>query len=168
MQMSKTGDMKKILLILSFLVLLPFTISRPQSNELKKITFLPSWVPQAQFAGYYMAKEKGIYAKHGLDVNIIPGGVDHDVLTALQNGETDFGIMFLYTGVMDRANGAKIVNIGQIFQRSGIMFVAKKSSGIKTLNDFNGKKIGIWRTVDKELTTGFLREHNINAEIIRV
>jgi NitT/TauT family transport system substrate-binding protein len=158
--------MKNMVLILGFLVLLPLVMASPQNKELKKVTFLPSWVPQQQFAGYYMAKEKGIYAKYGLDVTIIPGGYRHDVVTSLKKGEIDFGIMFLYTGVMERANGAKIVNIGQIFQRSSIMFIAKKSSGIKTLKDFNGKRIGIWRTIAKELTTGFLKNHNINAEIV--
>jgi NitT/TauT family transport system substrate-binding protein len=164
--MPKLGNMKSQFLLLGFLVLIPLDMSRPQSKELKKITFLPSWVPQQQFAGYYMAKEKGIYEKYGLDVTIMTGGYAHDVTTSLKSGETDFGIMFLYTGVMERAKGTKLVNIGQIFQRSGIMFIAKKKSGIKTLKDFNGKKIGIWRTSATELTTGFLRKHNINAEIV--
>jgi NitT/TauT family transport system substrate-binding protein len=152
--------------MMGLLLIIPLTISHPQDSGLKKITFLPSWVPQQQFAGYYMAKEKGIYKKYGLDVNILTGGYLHDVTTSLKNGEADFGIMFLYTGVMDRAEGIKIVNIGQIFQRSSIMFVAKKKSGIKTLADFKGKRIGIWRTIARELTTGFLKKHNINAEII--
>jgi NitT/TauT family transport system substrate-binding protein len=113
-----------------------------------------------------MAKEKGIYKKYGLDVTIMSGGFTHDVNTSLEKGEADFGIMFLYTGVLNRAKGLKLVNIGQIFQRSGIMFVTKKKSGIKTLADFNGKRIGIWRTVARELTIGFIKQHNINAEII--
>ncbi|MCX6149598.1 MAG: ABC transporter substrate-binding protein [Ignavibacteriales bacterium] len=145
---------------------MPLVISHTQNKELKKITFLPSWFPQQQFAGYYMAKEKGIYEKYGLDVTIMNGGIEHDVATSLKSGEVDFGIMFLYTGVMERAKGTKLVNIGQIFQQSSIMFVAKKKSGIKTLKDFNGKKIGLWRSTARELTTGFLKKHNINAQII--
>jgi NitT/TauT family transport system substrate-binding protein len=158
--------MKIKLLILCLLTIYPAFIIQPQDKDLKKVILLPSWVPQQQFAGYYMAKAEGIYKKYGLDVTIMDGGITHDVCTSLENGEADFGIMFLYTGVMDRAKGISIVNIGQIFQRSAIMFVAKKSSGIKTLNDFNGKRIGVWRTTDKELTTGFLKEHNIKADII--
>jgi NitT/TauT family transport system substrate-binding protein len=153
------------LLMFGLLIALPVTNSHAQT-ELRKVTFLPSWAPQQQFAGYYMAKEKGIYQKYGLDVTITSGGVSHDVPASLENGETDFGIMFLYTGVIKRASGAKIVNIGQMFQRSAIMFVAKKKSGINSLKDFNGKKIGVWRTIAKELTIGFLRKHNIHAEVV--
>lgn len=148
------------------MVLLLPSLSYPQKKGLKKVTFLPMWVPQPQFAGYYMAKEKGIYEKYGLEVKITPGGYMHNVPSSLKTGEADFGIMFLYSGLMERANGTPIVNIGQIFQCSSIMFVARKNSGIKTLKDFNGKRIGVWRTTARELTEGFLRRHNINAEIV--
>lgn len=153
-------------LLLGFLVIIPVAVSSPQDIKLKKVTFLPSWVPQSQFAGYYMAKEKKIYEKYGLDVTITSGGYAHDVPTRLKDNTIDFGIMFLYTGVMEREKGTQLVNIGQIFQRSDIMFVAKNKSGIKTLKDFNGKKIGVWRTIARELTSGFLKKHNINAQII--
>ncbi|RPI01008.1 MAG: ABC transporter substrate-binding protein [Ignavibacteriae bacterium] len=157
---------KNIFLLMGLMLLIPLAPCRPQENGLKKITILPSWVPQAQFAGYYMAKEKKIFEKYGLDVEILPGGYTHDVITALQNGQVDFGITFLYTGVIERAKGTKLLNIGQVLQHSGIMFVAKKKSGIHSLADFNGKRIGIWRSVATELTTGFLKKHNIHAEII--
>ena len=130
--------MKRLFLILGFLVLIPSAVSFAQNKELKKVTFLPLWIPQPQFAGYYMAKEKGIYEKYGLDVTIINGGVADDVASSLKNGEVDFGTLFLYTGVMERSKGNSIVNIGQIFQRSGIIFVAKKKSGIKSLKDLFG------------------------------
>ena len=164
--MTKPGNINRTILVLSLFILVPISICLPQNQELKKVTFLPSWFPQQQFAGYYMAKEKGIYEKYGLDVTIMTGGHSYDVTTSLKNGKIDFGIMFLYTGVMDRAKGIKVVNIGQIFQQSGIMFVTKKKSGIKTLKDFNGKKIGVWRTIARELTAGFLKKHNINADVI--
>jgi len=156
----------QIFLLTLFIAVLPYSICISQNKELQKVTFLPSWVPQPQFAGYYMAKEKGIYEKYGLDVTVLNGGFDKEVPELLQTGKTDFGIMLLYTAVMKRAEGVKIVNLGQIFQRSAIMFVAKKKSGIKTLKDFNGKKIGVWRTIALDLTTGFLKIHNINAQII--
>jgi NitT/TauT family transport system substrate-binding protein len=158
--------LKITLLLLGFVLFIPLSACYPQNKGLKKVTFLPLWVPQPQFAGYYMAKEKGIYEKYGLDVTITPGGNTRDVPSSLKSGEVDFGNLFLYTGVMERAKGTKLVNIGQIFQRSSIMFVAKKKSGIKSLKDFNGKRIGLWRTVATELTSGFLTKHNINAEIV--
>lgn len=162
-----TGIIRRILLLVLLIVIIPLITCNPQSRELKKVTFLPSWVPQQQFAGFYMAKEKGIYEKYGLDVTIMTGGYTQNVNELLKNGGINFGIMFLYTGIMERAKGNKIVNIGQIFQRSDMMFVAKKKSGITTLKDFNGKKIGVWRTVAAELTAGFLKKNNIKAEIIQ-
>lgn len=165
-KMPQLRKMKRVVLILWLLFLIQPAMSYSQNKVLKKITLLPSWIPQQQFAGYYMAKEKGIYEKYGLDVTIIPGGYEHDVPSSLKSGEADFGIMFLYTGVMERSKGTKLVNIGQIFQRSSIMFVTKKKLGIKTLEDFNGKKIGVWRTIAGELTSGFLKKHNIKAEIV--
>ncbi|HBY02734.1 MAG TPA: ABC transporter substrate-binding protein, partial [Rikenellaceae bacterium] len=140
----------------------------PQNQALKKVNFLPLWVPQPQFAGYYMAKDKKIYEKYGLDVNIISGGFSKDVPAYLKEGKAHFGIMYLSSALRERAKGTELVNVGQIFQRSEIMFVTKKSSGIKTIHDFRGKKIAVWRTVLVELTSGFLKKHNISAEVINI
>jgi NitT/TauT family transport system substrate-binding protein len=157
-----------IFVICGLLILVPLALSFSQSKELRKVTFLPGWVPQSQFAGYYMAKNSGIYEKYGLDVTIVEGGMSRDVITALKNREIDFGTAFLYTGVIERARGTTLVNIGQMFQQSAIMFVAKKKSGIKSLDDFNGKRIGVWRTVLRELTSGFLAKHHIRADVVEI
>lgn len=155
----------------SFLIalfLLSAQLGVSQNQTLKKVNFLQMWISQPQFAGYYMAKEKGFYKKYGLDVNIISGGYKKDVPTFLKNGKTDFGIMYLSSAIKERTEGTPLVNIGQIFQRSEIMFVAKKKSGIKSIHDFIGKKIAVWRTVLPELTIGFLDKHNIKADVIRI
>lgn len=161
-------EMKIKLYIFLILVLLPALIIFPQSKSLKKVKFLPMWVPQPQFAGYYMAKEKGIYEKYGLDVKIINGDYNKDVITFLKEGKADFGILYLSAAIKECAENTELINIGQIFQGSELMYVAKKKSGINSLNDFSGKKIAIWRTVLTELTTGFLKKHNIQAEVIRI
>ena len=152
--------------ILALLFLLQSQGVFSQSQALKKVNFLPMWVPQPQFAGYYMAKEKGIYEKYGLDVNIINGSYGKDVVTFLQEGKADFGIMYLSAAIKNRCEGIELVNIGQMFQSNEIMFVAKRKSGINALNDFSGRKIAVWRTILKELTIGFLDKHNIRAEVI--
>ncbi len=159
--------MPKNLLIICIL-LLSVQTAYSQEQKLKQVNFLPLWVPQPQFAGYYMAKEKGLYEKYGLDVNIIPGGYKKDVPEYLKSGQADFGIMYLAPAIKERVGGTKLVNVGQMFQKTDIMFVAKKSSGIKSLSDFNGKKISVWRTVLNDLTEGFLKKHNIEAEVIRI
>lgn len=157
----------KVFILLAIFLLLSNSIF-PQNEKLQKITFVPMWFPQPQFAGYYMAKEKGIYEKYGLDVNIINGGYSKNVFSMLKNSEVDLGILYLSEAIKQRANGNKLVNIAQLFQHSEILFVSKKTSGINSLKDFNGKKIAIWRTILTELTEGFLKKHNIVAEVIKI
>jgi NitT/TauT family transport system substrate-binding protein len=139
-----------------------------QGEPLRKVRFIPQWSPQSQFAGYYMAEEKGIYKKYGLDVTIIDGGFNKNVITHLKEGKADIGTLILSSGINERTKGTKLVNIGQIINKSTIVFVAKKKSGIQTLNDFNGKKIAAWRTILQTETAGFLKKHQIEAEIIPV
>ena len=141
---------------------------RLHAGEFKNVNFIPMWLPQPQFAGYYMAKEMGIYERYGLDVTILDRGYDKDVLTSLKQGESDFGIMNLLTAIQKKSAGEDIVNVGQIFQKSAIEFVARKSSGIKSPRDFNGRKIALWRTVLRAQTLGFLKTRNIQAEVYSV
>ncbi|RJP28513.1 MAG: ABC transporter substrate-binding protein [Candidatus Omnitrophota bacterium] len=112
--------------------------------SLRKATFLPQWEPQAQFAGYYVAYEKGIYKKHNIDVTILRGGPVNPPCEALETGKADFATMFLSTALAERDKGLKICNIGQIVQKSALLLIAKKASGIETPLDFAGKRIGIW------------------------
>lgn len=112
--------------------------------ELKKVTLMPLWSPQAQFAGYYVALEKGIYAQHGIDLTILKGGPGQSPVQALQSGSADFAILWLTTALQHRCAGMELVNLAQYVQRSSMMLISKKSSGIKTLADMNGKKVGMW------------------------
>jgi NitT/TauT family transport system substrate-binding protein len=109
-----------------------------------RVSFIPQWIPQAQFAGYYVAYEKGFYRQHGLDVKILRGGPEWPASDMLAQGRVDFGTMFLATGIEKRAQGVKLVNLAQIVQRSALMLVAKKAQGILKPADINGKKVGLW------------------------
>jgi NitT/TauT family transport system substrate-binding protein len=113
-------------------------------RTLKKATFIPLWSPQAQFAGYYTALDKGIYRKHGIDLTIISGGPNYSTTEYLAKGKADFAVLWLTTAIQERAKGVKLINIAQIVQKSSMMLVARKSSGIRTPADMNGKKVGLW------------------------
>ncbi len=102
------------------------------------------WFTQAQFAGYYAAVEQGFYKEQCLDVTIIEGGVDISPQTQLANGDVDFAISWVSKALASREAGANIVNIAQIFQRSGTLQVSFKDKGIVSAADFKGKKIGNW------------------------
>ena len=102
------------------------------------------WFTQAQFAGYYAALENGYYTDMCLDVTILEGAVDITPQTVLANGEADFAISWVSKALASREGGANIVDIAQVFQRSGTLQVSMKDSGIASSADFKGKKIGNW------------------------
>jgi len=113
-------------------------------TPLKSASLMPLWEPQAQFAGYYVALDKGIYARHGIDLKILRAGPGHSPAEALEKGTTDFATLWLSTALQHRSAGIELVNLAQIIQRSSIMLVSKKTAGIKTIADMDGKKVGLW------------------------
>lgn len=103
------------------------------------------WVPQSQFAGYYAAKDKGFYDAEGLDVTIIPGGPDIAPAQVVASGGAEFGVAWLPGRTLAaREGGADLVNIAQIFQRSGTLMVSFKEKNITKVEDFKGKNVGSW------------------------
>lgn len=123
-------------------VLLSATTSA--AEPIKKATFIPLWLPQAQFAGYYIAAEKGIYLKHGIDLTIIDGGPGRSPAEYLRDGRADFAALWLTTALQRRNEGLPLVHIAQVVQQSSMLLVARKDSGIRTLADLAGKKVGLW------------------------
>ncbi|MEI6066582.1 MAG: ABC transporter substrate-binding protein [Methylococcaceae bacterium] len=113
-------------------------------TPLKKATFMPLWTPQAQFAGYYVALDKGIYARNGIDLKILRAGPGHSSSDALEKGIADFAILCLSSALQHRSAGTEFVNLAQIIQRSSMMLISKKTAGIKTITDMEGKKVGLW------------------------
>ena len=102
------------------------------------------WVTQAQFAGYFAAQDQGFYADQCLDVTIVEGGVDIVPQPQLADGAVDFALSWVPKALASREAGANIVNIAQIFQRSGTLQVSFADAGVTSSADFAGKKIGNW------------------------
>jgi len=102
------------------------------------------WFIQAQFAGYFAAIDQGFYAAQCLDVTIVEGGVDIVPQQQLADGAVDFALSWVPKALASREAGADIVNIAQVFQRSGTLQVSFKDKGIASPADFAGKKIGNW------------------------
>lgn len=112
---------------------------------LKKASLIIQWSPQAQFAGYYVALDRGIYRKHGIDLTIIPGGPDRSPTEMLHSGSADFAILWLSTALQHYSASLKLVNLAQYVQQTSMVLIARKSSGITTPGDMQGKKVGIWK-----------------------
>ena len=109
-----------------------------------KVTLQLKWVTQAQFAGYYAAAAKGYYKQAGLDVKIKVGGPDVTPEQVVAGGQAEFGLDWLPSLLAFRDKGTKLINIAQVFSRSGMTQLTWKDSGIKTVTQMRGKKVGNW------------------------
>ncbi len=109
-----------------------------------KLTLQLKWVTQAQFAGYYVAKDKGFYKEVGLDVTVKPGGPDINPSQVIAGGGADVVVDWMPSALATREKGVPLVNIAQVFQRSGMMLTCRKDSGIAQPTDFKGRTLGVW------------------------
>src|SRR3989442_832308 len=109
-----------------------------------KVTLQLKWVTQAQFAGYYAAKAKGFYTRAGLDVNVKVGGPAIKAEQVVLGKQADFGIDWVPSLLSFSDTGKKIVDIAQVFSRSGMTELTWKDSGITTIKQMRGKKVGVW------------------------
>ena len=134
----------------------------------KKLVFSTHWLPQAQFAGYYMAQKMGFYQDAGLNVAIIHPPATVNAVEYLQSGKADIVSLFLITAIEKRLEGLDIVNIAQMSEHSAIMFVAKKGKGIETLDDLDGKKIGIWKSGFEEVPNALIQTHGFDVEWVPI
>ena len=128
------------------LVLAACTSPSP-STALTTVRLQLQWFPQAQFAGYYAAVELGYYAEEGLDVQIIPGSAEiAPQVVGSQPDGPEFTLSWVPKVLQARESeaGSDLVNIAQVFQRAGTLSVSWKDSGITTVADFAGKKVGAW------------------------
>ena len=108
------------------------------------LTLQLKWVAQAQFAGYYVAQAKGFYKNAGLDVTIKPGGPDINPSQVMAGGGADVDIDWMPSALAAREKGVPLVNIAQVFQKSGMELTCRNDSGVKTPADFKGKTLGVW------------------------
>jgi NitT/TauT family transport system substrate-binding protein len=131
-------QMKKTLTALSFMAL------AGTAQAADDFTLQLKWVTQAQFAGYYVALDKGFYEEEDLDVTINPGGPDIAPTQVLAGGGADVTVEWMPAALAAREKGLPMVNIAQPFKSSGMMLTCRKAQGIATTADFPGKTLGVW------------------------
>jgi len=108
------------------------------------VTLQLKWVTQAQFAGYYVALDKGFYDEEDLDVTIKPGGPDIGPAQVLAGGGADVTVDWMPAALAAREKGVAMVNIAQPFKSSGMMLTCRKDAGVNSTDDFAGKTLGVW------------------------
>jgi NitT/TauT family transport system substrate-binding protein len=114
------------------------------SAKLDKVTLQLKWVTQAQFAGYYAAAAQGYYKDAGLDVKIKVGGPNITPEQVVAGGQAQFGLDWLPSLLATRDAGTQLVNIAQVFTRSGMTELTWKDSGISSIKAMAHKKVGVW------------------------
>ncbi|WP_152466980.1 ABC transporter substrate-binding protein [Sulfitobacter sp. THAF37] len=108
------------------------------------VTLQLKWVTQAQFAGYYVAKDKGFYEEEGLNVTIKPGGPDIAPEQVIVGGGADVIVTWMAAGLAARERGVPLVNIAQPFKTGGLQVNCLKSTGVESPEDFAGRTMGVW------------------------
>ena len=119
-------------------------LSAGLASAADQVTLQLKWVTQAQFAGYYVANDKGFYAEEGLEVEIKAGGPDIAPAQVIAGGGADVVLDWMPSALASREKGLALVNIAQPFKSSGMMLTCRKDSGIETPADFKGKTLGVW------------------------
>ena len=122
------------------------------------------WVTQAQFAGYYVALDKGYYEEEDLDVTILPGGPDIAPPQVLAGGGADAMLNWMPSALAAREKGLPVVNIAQPFKSSGLMLTCWKDTGITGPQDFKGKTIGVWFFGNEYPFLSWMSQEGISTE----
>lgn len=120
------------------------SLAAVQAFAADAVTLQLKWVTQAQFAGYYVAKDKGFYEEEGLDVTIKPGGPDIAPEQVIAGGGADVIVDWMGGALAAREKGVGLVNIAQPFKKAGMQLVCPKDGPVKTEADFKGKTLGVW------------------------
>ncbi len=132
-------------LLAVFFALVPFASCSkdkdPGTEKLRPVTLRLQWLIQTQFAGYYVALEKGYYKEAGLDVRIEEGSYGKNNLATVSEGLEEFGTKWIFD-LMPQAE--RIVILANIMKDNGLLFVSKNNSGIRSVRDFAGRRVSVW------------------------
>lgn len=163
--------MKRILTFLTLALLLGLVSTAcggstgdEESAELTPVRLQLQWVTQSQFAGYYAALDQGFYEDEGLDVTIMEGAVEIVPQQVVAAGDAEFGVAWVPKMLASREQGADLVNIAQIFQRSGTLQVSWADSGLTSPADWAGKRVGTWGFGNEWEVFAALRKFGIDPD----
>ena len=133
--------------------------------DAQQIVFTPQWLPQSQFAGYYVAQEKGFYKQAGLNVVIEHTSSSDNAQNRLREGKCNAITMNVFDAIFNIDQGMEVVNVLQTALHTGLVIVPRNND-IKKLKDLSGKRVGIWRTHYYELSQMVNEDYDLNIEWI--
>ena len=151
-----------VFICLNMLLAVPVSV---QATDLKPVRFMLQWSHQAQFAGYYVALDKGFYRDKGLDVTISPGGPGLDASAHLLRGDVDFASLWLSTALLLQEQNQPLTNVAQIVNGSNLVLVTRREDKIDSVADLTNKKISIWEGDFRAPYAAWLQSKRVNARI---
>ena len=122
------------------------------------------WLPQSQFAGYYLARDLGYYEDAGIPVTLLHSGPGPSSLDFLAEGKADFATLFLADAIVNADRPVALVNVAQFVRRSNLMLVAWKDMGIESPTDLDGRRVSYWPGVFSAAFKAFFKQHGIEPE----
>jgi NitT/TauT family transport system substrate-binding protein len=168
MERGKRMGRKKVVIALAALLVAAVSVTaaqaRPQTQKLDKVTLQLKWVTQSQFAGYYAAAAKGYYKNFGLDVTLKVGGPSITPEQVVASGQAQIGVDWLPSLLATRDTGTNLVNIAQMFARSGMTELTWKSSGITSIAKMKNKTVGVWCCGNQFELFAALTKYGMNPE----
>jgi NitT/TauT family transport system substrate-binding protein len=139
------------------------------AQSLTKASLRLKWLPQAQFAGFYVALAKGYYKAEGIDLTINPGGPNLLTENLVATGADTFGLSGGTDSVFAaRDKGLPIVCIGVAHQITPFVFVARKDGPVKTLSDFKGRTVTTWFTGANHVLNGMLAKEGFRPDEVKI
>jgi NitT/TauT family transport system substrate-binding protein len=117
------------------------TASLPSAGGLTKVAFQTDWFPQPEHGGYYQALAKGYYAEEGLDVEILPGGPNAQVMAGVATGRAQLGMTNGDDVIVATARGVPLKMVAAEMQRDAQGILYHEENPIRELRDLNGKTL---------------------------
>lgn len=161
------GALAALVLAVGFTIYAFTGPSDDQANA--RVRLQLQWFDQAQFAGFYIAKEKGFYREEGLNVEIAPGGYATRPVELIETGQTDISIAPADIALQAIGVGKPINIIGTTFDRSMVCFMSRSSSNIHSPQDLKGKVVGVYEGFDTDnVLTLLLKKHGIEKSAVDI
>ena len=155
-----------VIMLISLLAIGLPSVSKQWQQEPLRVQL--RWLPQAQFAGFYVAKDQEFFQREGLSVSLEPGGPSVNGLQRLRDGEVDVTVAWTSDALDMRRQGAELVNVAQLLQRPGTMLVCSAASGVKKAADLQGKRVGTWLLGDEFDVGHWLQRYGLGLDSVRL